>query len=71
LWRIGQPRWLILAALVAFPRIAFFATLENPEPRYYVELFAIVALLGGIALSHIKFRRRKNYFSVIFFCNKD
>ncbi|MDQ3817533.1 MAG: glycosyltransferase family 39 protein [Acidobacteriota bacterium] len=47
-------RWLILAALMVLPRIAFFSTIENPEPRYVVELFAFTAILGGIALARLK-----------------
>jgi hypothetical protein len=30
-------------------RLGFFATLENPEPRYVVELFPFLMILGGIA----------------------
>ena len=48
-------RPLILAALIIFPRIVFLATLENPEPRYVVELFAVTAILGGIAVARINF----------------
>lgn len=43
-------RWLILLALMTLPRIMFFATIENPEPRYVVELFVFTALLGGLWL---------------------
>ena len=39
-----------MALLLAIPRVAYFATLENPEPRYVIELFFIAAILGGIAL---------------------
>jgi len=47
--------WLLMALLVAVPRIAYFATLENPEPRYLIEIFFIAAVLGGIALSRVRF----------------
>lgn len=53
LWSSGlfsARRWLLLAALMIFLRIAFFATLENPEPRYVVEVFPFLSTLGGIAL---------------------
>lgn len=50
--------WLILLALMTLPRIVFFSTVENPEPRYLVELFAFTAILGGFCLSNIKFRKR-------------
>lgn len=50
LWRNHMMRWLVLLALMALPRIAFFSTVENPEPRYVVELFAFTALLGGFWL---------------------
>ncbi len=45
-----QLRWLILILLMTLPRIIFFATIENPEPRYVVELFLFTAILGGIFL---------------------
>jgi len=49
-------RWVIFAALLMFLRLGFFATLENPEPRYVVELFPFLAVLGGIAISWITVR---------------
>jgi hypothetical protein len=60
LWFGRWPRsrvWVLMALLMAVPRIAFFSTLENPEPRYLIELFFIAAVLGGIALSRIQFIR--------------
>jgi hypothetical protein len=50
-------RWLLLAVLMTLPRLIFFSTLENPEPRYVIELFAFTAILGGIAIARINFRR--------------
>ena len=53
LWNSGlfaARRWLLLAALMVFLRVGFFATLENPEPRYVVEVFPFLSVLGGIAL---------------------
>lgn len=46
-------RWLLLVALLVLTRIVFFSTLENPEPRYVVEIFPFLSILGGIALSRI------------------
>lgn len=46
-------RWLLLAGLMIFLRLGFFATLENPEPRYVVEVFPFLSILGGIALTRI------------------
>lgn len=46
-------QWVLLAALLIFIRLGFFATLENPEPRYVVELFPFLSILGGIALTRI------------------
>ncbi|MEP6820164.1 MAG: glycosyltransferase family 39 protein [bacterium] len=40
---------VLLAALMIFLRVGFFASLENPEPRYVVEVFPFLAILGGIA----------------------
>jgi predicted acyltransferase/4-amino-4-deoxy-L-arabinose transferase-like glycosyltransferase len=53
-------RWLILLALMALPRIAFFSTIENPEPRYVVELFVFAAILGGFWLGQIRFRKKES-----------
>jgi hypothetical protein len=56
LWRsrnFGARRWLLLAALLIFIRLGFFATLENPEPRYVVEFFPFLAALGGIAIARL------------------
>jgi 4-amino-4-deoxy-L-arabinose transferase-like glycosyltransferase len=47
LWRSGDRRWLLLAALMIFLRLGFFATLENPEPRYTVEIFPFLIMLGS------------------------
>src|ERR1700752_404892 len=50
LWRSRDPnarRWLLLAVLLIFLRLGFFATLENPEPRYTVELFPFLTILAS------------------------
>ena len=50
LWRSrdhNARRWLLLAVLLIFLRLGFFATLENPEPRYTVELFPFLIMLAG------------------------
>ncbi|HET7287516.1 MAG TPA: glycosyltransferase family 39 protein [Pyrinomonadaceae bacterium] len=57
LWRSRDPnarRWLLLAVLLIFLRLGFFATLENPEPRYVVELFPFLIMLAGAGASAIK-----------------
>lgn len=46
-------RWLLLAALIIFLRLAFFSTMENPEPRYTVEIFPFLSILGGIAIGRL------------------
>src|SRR6516165_9168303 len=54
-WRRQDTRrWLLFLNLIMIPRIAFLSTLENPEPRYVVELFAFVAASSGLALSPIE-----------------
>jgi uncharacterized membrane protein HdeD (DUF308 family) len=56
LWRTGNfvsRQWVLLAALMIFLRLGFFATLENPEPRYVVEIFPFLSILGGIAITRI------------------
>lgn len=47
------PVWVLLAALVILMRLGFFATLENPEPRYTVELFPFLIILAGAGCSRI------------------
>jgi len=55
LWRAGgeSRQWLLLAALIIFLRLGFFSTLENPEPRYTVEIFPFLSILGGIAIARL------------------
>ena len=61
LWRArankNTLRWLILLALMTLPRLAFLSSIENPEPRYVVEIFAFTAILGGFFLGNLKFRK--------------
>lgn len=45
--------WVLLAALVIVVRLGFFATLENPEPRYTVELFPFLVILAGAGWSRL------------------
>src|SRR5205085_4915666 len=52
MWRGGDSRrWLLMLALLVLPRIAFLSTLENPEPRYVVELFTFVMAASTLALA--------------------
>ncbi len=44
-------RWLVLVILAIVFRLILFSSMENPEPRYVVEFFPILAVLGGIALA--------------------
>ena len=56
LWRSREfvaRQWLLLAGLLIFLRIAYFATFESPEPRNVVEVFPFLSILGGIALTRI------------------
>lgn len=66
-WRGGWPIsriWILMVLLVALPRITLFGTVENPEPRYLIELFFLAAVLGGIALSRISTRCGRGQFGV-------
>ena len=49
--RIDAIRWLLLAAFLILPRWIYMATLEHTEPRYVVEFFPFLSVLGGIAIS--------------------
>src|SRR5689334_5896829 len=51
-------RWVLLAGFLMFIRLGFFATLENPEPRYTVELFPFLIILAGAGLALIKISRK-------------
>ena len=54
MWRSrdsNMRRWLLMVALLIFLRLGFFATLENPEPRYTVELFPLLMLVGAVGVS--------------------
>ncbi len=62
LWASRDPYarlWLLLAALVISLRLAFFSTLENPEPRYVVEFFPFLAILGGIVIARVFNQQRE------------
>jgi hypothetical protein len=39
-----------MLALLIIPRLAFLATMENPEPRYVVEFFAFVIAAGSLGM---------------------
>jgi len=53
MWRRNEKRWLLLAALMIFLRLGFFATLENPEPRYTVEFFPFLILVAAAGLAKL------------------
>ena len=56
---LGGCRWLLLTTLAIFLRLILFSSMENPEPRYLVEFFPFLAILGGIAIARIpKFSKR-------------
>jgi 4-amino-4-deoxy-L-arabinose transferase-like glycosyltransferase len=46
-------RWLLLVSLAIVLRLILFSSLENPEPRYLVEFFPFLAVLGGIAIARL------------------
>ncbi len=49
-----RPQYLALMLLFVLLRSAFLGTLENPEPRYTLECFPVVLVLGGAWLSGIR-----------------
>ncbi len=56
LWQTNEfvsRQWILMIVLLVVLRLGFFATLENPEPRYTVEIFPFLAILGGLALGRI------------------
>jgi hypothetical protein len=52
-------RWLLLITVLIIPRLAFLASLENPEPRYVVEFFGFVLATGSLALAELVYRLRR------------
>jgi hypothetical protein len=46
-------RWLLLTTLAIALRLILFSSMENPEPRYLVEFFPFLAVLGGIAIARV------------------
>jgi hypothetical protein len=61
LWRSREGRkWLLLLSLIILFRLTFFSTIENPEPRYVVEFFPFLAVLGGLAVAQIPWRAGKS-----------
>jgi hypothetical protein len=58
--------WLAMAVFLSLPRIIFFGTLENPEPRYLVELFLLASILCGIFVSRFRLQLRGGYLSLGF-----
>jgi 4-amino-4-deoxy-L-arabinose transferase-like glycosyltransferase len=51
--RFESRRWLLLIALAIILRLILFSSIENPEPRYLVEFFPFLAILGGLAIARI------------------
>lgn len=54
LWSSGKSaarRWLLLTSLAILLRLILFSSMENPEPRYLVEFFPFLSILGGIAIA--------------------
>lgn len=54
LWESGKfdaRRWLLLVFLAILLRLILFSWIENPEPRYTVEFFPLLSVLGGIAIA--------------------
>lgn len=57
MWRNKKSRvWLLMLALLIVPRLAFLASMENPEPRYVVEFFAFVIAAGSLAMTNVRDR---------------
>ena len=57
--KFAARRWLLLVVLAMGLRLALFSWIENPEPRYVVEFFPLLSVLGGIAIAMLPTVRRK------------
>jgi hypothetical protein len=62
-WRDARI-FLLMTMLIFLPRAIFISTLENPEPRYFVEYFLFAAVLAGIAMSGLSIRFGKGRVSI-------
>lgn len=51
-WKREGRKWALLMTLMILPRLFFFSTIENPESRYVVEVFAFCSVLAGIAVAY-------------------
>jgi hypothetical protein len=51
--KFAARRWLLLTLLAIGLRLVLFSSMENPEPRYVVEFFPFLAVLGGIAIARV------------------
>jgi hypothetical protein len=57
LWGSGKlaaRQWVLLVGLAIVLRLILFSSIENPEPRYLVEFFPFLSILGGIAIGQLK-----------------
>jgi hypothetical protein len=57
LWGSGKLEgrlWILLVGLAIVLRLILFSSMENPEPRYLVEFFPFLSILGGIAIGQVK-----------------
>ena len=58
-WRLWQAEsgdariWVLLVAMMILPRLILFSTLDNPEPRFLVQFFPFLSVLGGIAIARV------------------
>ncbi len=62
LWSSGRfdsRRWLLLVVLAIVLRLVLFSSIENPEPRYLVEFFPMLSVLGGIAIAQFPFLKKE------------
>jgi 4-amino-4-deoxy-L-arabinose transferase-like glycosyltransferase len=54
LWKtFAARRWLLLTVLAILLRLILVSSMENPEPRYLVEFFPFLSILGGVAIAHV------------------
>lgn len=51
--KFAARRWLLLVSLAIGLRLILFSSIENPEPRYLVEFFPFLSVLGGIAIARV------------------
>ncbi|HMG32366.1 MAG TPA: glycosyltransferase family 39 protein [Blastocatellia bacterium] len=62
IFRRGEKRWLLMLCLLLAPRLILLSSFENPEPRYVIELFALLLAAGSLPVALLLERMARRVF---------